>query len=331
VDWWPVALVVLLALGFAYTNGFHDAANAVATSISTRALTARVALLLAAVMNLAGGFAGVRVVRTIGSDIVSVPSGATGLALCAGALVGAIGWNLLTWWRGMPSSSSHALIGGLGGAAIAAGATVQWAGIRDQVLIPMVVSPVLGLAGGFVLMLLILWAFRRATPGPTGRGFRYAQTVSAAAMAFGHGMQDAAKTAGVVVLALVASGYRDAADQSIPWVVIGASSLVLALGTYAGGWRIMRTLGRRIIPLEPPQGFAAETSAAVVLYAASATGAPVSTTHAITAAIMGTGAVRGPKTVRWTTVQQILIAWLLTFPGAGLAAALVYGMLSPLT
>ncbi len=331
MDWWPVALVVVLALGFAYTNGFHDASNAVATSISTRALTARVALLLAAVMNLAGGFAGVRVARTIGSDIVTVPAGATGLALCAGALAGAIGWNLLTWWQGMPSSSSQALIGGLCGAALAAGATVQWAGILDQVLIPMLASPLLGLAGGFLLMVLILWVFRRTRPGPTTRGFRYAQTVSAAAVAFGHGMQDAAKTAGVMVLALVAGGYRDAGDQSIPWWVIGTSSLVLALGTYAGGWRIMRTLGRRIIPLEPPQGFAAETSAAVVLYAASATGAPVSTTHAITAAIMGAGSVRTLKGVRWTTVRQILVVWLLTFPGAGLSAALLYGLLAPLT
>jgi PiT family inorganic phosphate transporter len=331
VDWWPVALVVALALGFTYTNGFHDASNAVATSVSTRALTPRIALALAAVMNLLGGFVGVRVVRTIGSDIVTVPSGATGLALCAGALVGAIGWNLLTWWRGMPSSSSHALIGGLCGAAIAAGATVQWANIRDSVLVPMVVSPVVGLAGGFLLMTAILWLFRRAAPGPTTRGFRYAQTVSAAAMAFGHGMQDAAKTAGVVVLALVAGGYHAPGDTSVPWWVLASSAFVLALGTYAGGWRIMRTLGRRIIHLEAPQGFAAETAAASVLYAATATGAPISTTHAITSAIMGAGATRSAKAVRWGVVRSIVVAWVLTFPGAGLAAALVYAVLAPLT
>ena len=331
MEWWPVALVVVLALGFTYTNGFHDAANAVATSISTRALTPRIALVLAAVMNLAGGFAGVRVAETIGSDIVTVPSGATGLAICAGALVGAIAWNLLTWWRGLPSSSSHALIGGLGGAALAAGATVQWASIRDSVLVPMVLSPVVGLVGGYLFMVVMLWAFRRARPGPTARGFRYAQTVSAAAMAFGHGMQDAAKTAGVVALALVASGHRSASDTSIPFWVIASSSLVLALGTYAGGWRIMRTLGRRIIHVDPTQGFAAETVAASVLYTASATGAPISTTHAITSAIMGVGAVRTPKAVRWAVVRDILIAWLLTFPGAGLLAALVYAVLAPLT
>ncbi len=331
MEWWPVVLVVLLALAFTYTNGFHDASNAVATSISTRALTPRIALVLAAVMNLVGGFAGVRVAETIGSDIVTVPSGATGLAICAGALVGAIAWNLLTWWRGLPSSSSHALIGGLGGAALAAGATVQWASIRDSVLVPMVLSPVVGLVGGYLLMVAILWAFRRARPGPTARGFRYAQTVSAAAMAFGHGMQDAAKTAGVVALALVASGHRSASDTSIPFWVIASSSIVLALGTYAGGWRIMRTLGRRIIHVDPPQGFAAETVSAAVLYTASATGAPISTTHAITSAIMGVGAVRTPKAVRWAVVRDILVAWLLTFPGAGVLAAAAYALLAPLT
>ena len=331
MEWWPVVLVVVLALAFTYTNGFHDASNAVATSISTRALTPRIALVLAAVMNLVGGFAGVRVAETIGSDIVTVPSGATGLAICTGALVGAIAWNLLTWWRGLPSSSSHALIGGLGGAALAAGATVQWASIRDSVLVPMVLSPVVGLVGAYLLMVAILWAFRRARPGPTARGFRYAQTVSAAAMAFGHGMQDAAKTAGVVALALVASGHRSASDTSIPFWVIASSSIVLALGTYAGGWRIMRTLGRRIIHVDPPQGFAAETVSAAVLYTASATGAPISTTHAITSAIMGVGAVCTPKAVRWAVVRDILVAWLLTFPGAGLLAAAVYALLAPLT
>ncbi len=326
-----MALVVVLALGFTYTNGFHDASNAVATSISTRALTPRIALGLAALMNLLGGFVGVRVARTIGSDIVTVPAGATGVAICAGALLGAIGWNLLTWWWGLPTSSSHALIGGLGGAALAAGAAVQWGSIRDLVLVPMVVSPVLGLAGGYLLMVLILWVFRRAAPGPAVRGFRYAQTVSAAAVAFGHGMQDASKTAGVVVIALVAGGHRGAADTSVPWWVIGSSSLVLALGTYAGGWRIMRTLGRRIIHLEAPQGFAAETAAASVLYAATATGSPISTTHAITSAILGAGAVRTPKAVRWVVARDIVIVWLLTFPGAGLAAAVCYAVLSPLT
>ncbi|HZB66331.1 MAG TPA: inorganic phosphate transporter [Ornithinibacter sp.] len=328
MDWLPVALVVVLAMGFTYTNGFHDAANAIATSVSTRALTPRIALALAAVMNLIGGFAGVRVAQTIGADIIEVPVGPSGVAVCAAALIGAIGWNLVTWWGGLPSSSSHALIGGLGGAALAAGATVKWASILDRVVVPMVLSPLLGLAGGFLVMTAILWGFRRSAPGPTARGFRYAQTVSAAAMAFGHGMQDAAKTAGVVALALVASGYRSREDLSIPWWVIALSAVVLSLGTYAGGWRIMRTLGRRIIDLDPPHGFAAETTAAAVLYAATATGAPISTTHAITAAITGVGATRSAKAVRWGVARQIVTAWVLTFPGAGVAAAAAYLLLS---
>ncbi len=331
MDWLPVALVVVLAMGFTYTNGFHDAANAIATSVSTRALTPRIALGLAAVMNLLGGFVGVRVAETIGGDIVSVPVGSTGILLCVGALLGATGWNLLTWWRGLPSSSTHALIGGLGGAALTAGATVKWDSILDKVAIPMLVSPVVGLVGGFAVMTLILWLFRGARPGPAARGFRYAQTVSAAAMAFGHGMQDASKTAGVVTLALVASGHRAASDGSIPWWVIALSAVVISLGTYAGGWRIMRTLGRGIIHLDPPQGFAAEATAASVLWVATMTGAPISTTHAITSAITGVGATRSARAVRWGVARTIVVAWVLTFPGAGLAAALVYLVLSPLT
>jgi PiT family inorganic phosphate transporter len=327
VDWVPVALVVALALGFTYTNGFHDAANAIATSVSTRALTPRIALALAAVMNLLGGFAGVRVAQTIGADIIEVPMGSSGVAVCAGALIGAISWNMLTWWRGMPSSSSHALIGGLGGAALAAGgagASVKWQSILDNVVVPMLLSPVVGLIGGFAVMAAILWTFRRRAPGPTSRGFRYAQTVSAAAMAFGHGMQDAAKTAGVVALTLVASGHRSPDDLSIPWWVIASSAVVLALGTYAGGWRIIRTLGSRIIDLTAPQGFAAEATAATVLYAATATGAPISTTHAISSAIVGVGATRSAKAVRWGVARSIVIAWVLTIPGAGLVAAMAY-------
>jgi PiT family inorganic phosphate transporter len=334
VDWASVALVVVLALGFTYTNGFHDAANAIATSVSTRALTPKIALGLAATMNLLGGFAGVRVAQTIGADIISVPMGGAGVAVCAAALVGAICWNMLTWWRGMPSSSSHALIGGLGGAALAAGAagaTVKWQSILDNVLVPMVLSPVLGLLGGFAVMTAILWLFRRSAPGPTARGFRYAQTVSAAAMAFGHGMQDAAKTAGVVALTLVASGHRAPGDLSIPWWAIASSAVVLALGTYAGGWRIIRTLGSRIIDLTPPQGFAAEATAATVLYVATATGAPISTTHAISSAIVGVGATRSAKSVRWGggAVDRHRLG--ADLPGAGLAAVVAYELLTLVT
>lgn len=326
----PVALVTLLAMGFNYTNGFHDAANAIATSVSTRALTPRAALAMAAVANLFGAFFGAKVAETVGKGIIDAPGGHLGLVLCAAALIGAIGWNLLTWWFGLPSSSSHALIGGLGGAGLAAGATVMWMGIFEKVIIPMLVSPIVGIFVGFLVMKLILRAFRNANPSRTKRGFRLAQTASAAAMAFGHGMQDAAKTAGVVVLALTVAGYQSGDDHSIPMWVLVMSAVVISMGTYAGGWRIMRTLGRGIIHLDPPQGFAAEVTAASILYTATALRAPISTTHAITAAIMGVGATKSLKAVRWGVAKDIVGAWIFTFPGAGLAAAICMWILMPI-
>ena len=325
MEWLPVGIVIALAMGFNYTNGFHDAANAIATSVSTRALTPRVALAMAAVANLVGAFFGTKVAKTIGSGIIDPPSGSVGLLICGAALVGAIGWNLLTWWYGLPSSSSHALIGGLGGAAVAASATVYWSGILEKVIIPMVASPIVGIILGYFVMTLILWLFRRAQPGKVSRGFRYAQTASAAAMAFGHGLQDASKTAGVVVLALTVGGYQEVGDDSIPLWVLLLSAVVISLGTYAGGWRIMRTLGRRIIHLDPPQGFASETTAAGILYVAGmGFGAPISTTHTITSAIMGVGSTKRLSAVRWGVAGNIVGAWVLTFPGAGLAAAIAF-------
>ena len=319
MDLVPIILVVTLAMGFNYTNGFHDAANAIATSISTRALTPRVALGMAAIANLFGAFFGAKVAATIGSGIIETPTGPNGLWLVAAALVGATGWNLITWWFGLPSSSSHALIGGLGGAALVAGVGVQWGVIWTKVVIPMVVSPVLGIILGYFAMTAILWIFRNSNPGRVTRGFRVAQVASAAGMAFGHGLQDAAKTAGVVVLALNISGHHS--GDSIPIWVLLLSAIVISLGTYAGGWRIMRTLGRRIIHLTPPQGFAAETTAASILYVAGlAFGAPISTTHTITSAIMGVGATKRLSAVRWSVAGSIVGAWFLTFPGAALVA-----------
>ncbi len=318
-----VVAVIALAMGFNYTNGFHDAANAIATSVSTRALTPRVALAMAAVANLFGAFFGTKVAQTIGSGIIEQPQGVNGLWLVAAALVGAIGWNLLTWWFGLPSSSSHALIGGLAGAALVAGVAVQWSVIWEKVVIPMIVSPVIGLVGGYLVMTAIFWLFRRANPGRVTRGFRLAQTASAAAMAFGHGLQDAGKTAGVVLLALNISGLHD--SNTVPIWVLLLSAVVISLGTYAGGWRIMRTLGRRIIHLTPPQGFAAETTAASILYVAGLVfGAPISTTHTITASIMGVGATKRLSAVRWGVAGNIVGAWILTFPGAGLVAVITW-------
>ena len=325
MEWLPVAIVITLAMAFNYTNGFHDSANAIATSVSTRALTPRVALVMAAVANLVGAFFGTKVAKTVGSGIIDAPSGRTGLILCAAALIGALGWNLLTWGYGLPSSSSHALIGGLGGAALAAGAVVKWEGILDKVIIPMILSPIVGVGLGYLVMTAILWLFRGAQPGKVSRGFRYAQTASAAAMAFGHGLQDAAKTAGVVVLALIVGGYHSPDSDHIPLWVLVLSAIVISFGTYAGGWRIMRTLGRRIIHLDPPQGFAAETTAASILYVAGlAFGAPISTTHTITSAIMGVGATKRLSAVRWGVAGNIVGAWILTFPGAGIVAAISY-------
>ena len=331
MDWLPVGIVIALAMAFNYTNGFHDSANAIATSVSTRALTPRVALVMAAVANLVGAFFGTKVAKTVGSGIIDAPAGHTGLILCAAALIGAIGWNLLTWWYGLPSSSSHALIGGLGGAALAAGALVKWQGILDKVIIPMILSPIVGVILGYLVMTAILWLFRGAQPGRVSRGFRYAQTASAAAMAFGHGLQDAAKTAGVVVLALTVGGYHSVDADHIPLWVLVLSAIVISLGTYAGGWRIMRTLGRRIIHLDPPQGFAAETTAASILYVAGlAFGAPISTTHTITSAIMGVGATKRLSAVRWGVAKNIAYAWVLTIPASALAAAGVYWILNPI-
>jgi len=321
-----VVAVVAIALVFDYTNGFHDAANAIATSVSTRALTPRVALLLAAVMNFVGAFLGTEVADTVGSGIIDAPQGSRGLTVVLGALVGAIVWNLITWYFGLPSSSSHALIGGLVGAALAASAGVQWAGVIDKVLIPMVLSPLIGFGGAFLLMTAILWGFRRSNPRRTQRGFRLAQIVSAAAMALGHGLQDAQKTMGVIFLALVVAG-EVSADEPIPWWVKVSAAAAISLGTYAGGWRIMRTLGRRIIALDPARGFASETVAASVLYVmAIGLHAPVSTTHTITSSVMGAGATKRLSAVRWGVARTIVVGWVVTMPAAALVAAGTYGV-----
>ncbi|MBP2705013.1 inorganic phosphate transporter [Microbispora sp. RL4-1S] len=320
--------VIVIALAFDYTNGFHDAANAIATSVSTRALTPRVALLMAAVMNFIGAHLGESVALTVGKGIIDAPGGRHGLVIVGGALIGAIVWNLITWYFGLPSSSSHALIGGLVGSAMAASAAVHWNGVIEKVVIPMVLSPVVGFTLGGIIMIAILWIFRRSNPHKASKGFRYAQTLSAAAMALGHGLQDAQKTMGVIFLALTVGGYASP-DAHIPEWVITASALAISLGTYAGGWRIMRTLGRRIIHLDPPRGFAAEAAAASVLYtAAIGFGAPISTTHTITSAIMGVGATRRLSAVRWGIAGNIITAWVLTIPAAALVAALAYFLLN---
>ena len=324
-----VLTVVVIALVFDYTNGFHDAANAIATSVSTRALTPRVALLMAAFFNLVGAFLGEGVAKTIGNGIISPEQSNAGLVIVLAGVVGAIAWNLLTWYFGLPSSSSHALIGGLLGAGLAASSIVHWGVILEKVVIPMILSPLVGFGLAYLLMVAILWRFRNSSPHKTTRGFRIAQTVSAAAMALGHGLQDAQKTMGVIVLALTIGGYHEGTDIPL-WVKV-AAAVAISAGTYAGGWRIMRTLGRRIIELDPPRGFAAETVAASVLYTtAFIFKAPVSTTHTITSAVMGVGATKRLSAVRWGIAGNIIVAWVLTIPMAALVAAVVWAALHQL-
>jgi PiT family inorganic phosphate transporter len=319
-------VVIAVALVFAYTNGFHDAANAIATSVSTRALSPRAALLVAAVMNLSGALLGTGVAETVGKGIIKPPSGTAGLAVVFAAVVGAIAWNVITWRFGLPSSSTHALIGGLVGAGLAASTTVFWSGVWSKVVVPMVVSPIVGGILGFLIMVAILWLFRRSLPGRAGRGFRVAQSFSAAGMALGHGLQDAQKTMGVIVLALVTTDHQTG-NAIPPWVIVVCAA-VMGLGTYFGGWRIIRTLGRRVIELDPPKGFAAEASASAVLYiTAFVWSAPISTTHAITAAITGVGATKRLSAVRWGVAANIMAAWVLTLPAAAVVAAAAYGLI----
>jgi phosphate/sulfate permease len=316
-------VIVVVALAFDYTNGFHDAANAIAVAVSTKALTPRVALGLAAVMNLVGALISTKVAATVGGGIIDPPTGGGGLQVVFAALIGAIAWNLITWYFGLPSSSSHALIGGLVGAALAASESVKWLGIVDKVVIPMVLSPLIGFSLGYLFMLAILWSFRRANAHKAHRGFRYAQIVSSATMAFGHGTQDAQKTMGIITLALVTSGQLNHFDVPL-WVIL-ASAMAISAGTYAGGFRIMRTLGRRIIQLTPAGGFSAQTVASGVLIAtATVFAVPVSTTHITTASIMGVGATRRVSAVRWGVAGNIVIAWVVTLPAAGAVAAVAY-------
>lgn len=323
MEFFFLIVIIVVALAFDYTNGFHDAANAIATAVGTRALKPRTALAMAALLNLVGALVAEGVAETIAKGIVTTPSGSAGLWIVFAALTGAISWNLITWWFGLPSSSTHALIGGLVGAGLTASVSVHWSDVVEKVVLPMVYSPLLGLAGGYGLMILIMWIFRRRNAHRVHRGFRKAQILSAASLALGHGMQDAQKTMGIIVLALIATGHHT--GFGIPlWVKVAAAGAI-SLGTWAGGWRIMRTLGRRVIHLDPPRGFAAEATASTVLWTTALwVHAPVSTTHVMTSSIMGAGATRRRSAVRWGVAGNIVVAWVLTFPAAGLIASAVY-------
>jgi phosphate/sulfate permease len=325
-----LALFVVVALLFDFTNGFHDAANAIAVSITTRALKPLTALVMAAALNVVGALISTKVAATVGKGIISAPAGSHGLGVVFAALIGAIAWNLLTWRLALPSSSTHALIGGLVGAALASSTSVEWHGIVTKVLIPMIASPAIGLGLGYLLMLAILWIFRKATPRAVNRGFGKLQPISSAAVAFSHGTQDAQKTMGVITLALVATQHLS--SFSVPLWVILAAAASMGLGTLAGGWRIVRTLGSRITELDPPRGFAAQTAtSAVLLTSAYLYAMPVSSTHVMTSSVMGVGATRRATAVRWGVGRQIATAWVCTIPGAGVSAWAVYQLVRVVT
>jgi PiT family inorganic phosphate transporter len=311
--------VVVAALVFDFTNGFHDAANAVATSISTRAVPPNVALLGAAVLNVLGALVSTHVAATLAKGIVE--PGAVTAPVMFGGLVGAIAWNLLTWWWALPSSSSHCLIGGIVGAVLVSAGPeqVQWEGIFRKVLVPTVAAPLAGFAMGVALMFGLIWLFRNAHPGPLMRRFRLAQLVSASFMAFSHGSNDAQKTMGVITLALFAGGAIPSLDVPL-WVKL-ASAVTIGLGTYSGGKRIIRTLGMRLVKLTPVHGFAAETSASAVLLSTAYLGFPISTTHVITTSIMGVGATERASAVKWGLSRDIFLAWIVTLPASAAIGA----------
>lgn len=317
--------VVITALIFEYINGFHDSANAIATVVSTKVLSARAAILYAGVLNIFGAFMGTHVASTIGKGIVATDSVTQGVILCA--LLSAIIWNLITWYYGIPSSSSHALIGGLIGAAISKAGyhVVLFDGVTNKVLIPMITSPLLGFAIGFLCMVTILWVCSKANPNTVNKYFKKLQLVSAGIMALSHGSNDAQKTMGIITLALVS--YHTLPTFEVPyWVILGCA-VTMGLGTMAGGWRIIRTMGSKMIKLKPVHGFAAETSAAAVILTASHFGIPVSTTHIISTSIMGVGSTRGVHALKWGIVGNIVMAWVLTIPVCMVIAAILYRIL----
>ena len=322
-----LVIVVGTALAFDFTNGFHDTANVVATSISTRAMAPRVAVGYAAILNFAGAFISQAVAATVAKDVVDLPVQPDALLIVFGGLVGAIAWNLITWYFGLPSSSSHALIGGVVGAAIAAEGTgaVIGEGLVGKVVIPALLAPTLAFLVAGVAILVVYRIVGALRPGPVTRGFHLGQVLSGGLLALAHGTNDAQKTMGVITLALVANGTISGEDFHVPsWVVISAATAI-ALGTYAGGWRIIRTMGSRIHKMDSAQGFAAQGGGAAVILASSHVGFPLSTTHTISGAVIGAGAAKRVSAVRWGVAGNIVAAWIITLPAAAGIGALTYG------
>jgi inorganic phosphate transporter, PiT family len=314
-----VVIVVATALVFDFTNGFHDTANVVATSISTRAMPPKVAVGYAAVLNFVGAFISLEVAATVANDVVSVEANSVGLLAVFAGLVGAIAWNLITWYFGLPSSSSHALIGGMVGAVfVAEGADSVFFvnGLIGKVIVPGIVAPILAFVVGGLAIVFIYGIIGRMRPGPVSGGFRLGQVISGGLLALAHGTNDAQKTMGVITLALVANGTISEANFHVPdWVVV-TSATAISLGTYVGGWRIIKTMGSRIHKMDAAQGFAAQGAGATVIMAASHVGFPLSTTQTISGAVIGSGAAKRVSAVRWGVAGNIVLAWVLTLPAA---------------
>jgi PiT family inorganic phosphate transporter len=322
-----LCLVILAALLFDYINGFHDTANAIATCISTRALSVKSAIMMAAVLNFAGAMISTKVAGTIGKGIVD-SSNVTQMVVLAG-VTGAIIWNLITWYYGLPSSSSHAIIGGIMGSVFAhAGlSALKWAGLK-KIILALLISPVLGTLVGFIFMLILYRVFRNYAPSGLNKNFRRMQVASAALMAFSHGTADAQKSMGVITMALLSYGYVK--TFTVPWEVMVACATAMALGTAAGGWRIIKTVGRDFVKLQPVHGFCVETASAGVILGASAFGMPTSTTHVITSTILGVGLSKRLTAVNWKVAQRIVVAWVLTIPASAVMAYLTYQVLNPI-
>jgi PiT family inorganic phosphate transporter len=320
-------LVIAAALIFDYVNGFHDTANAIATCVSTRAISVKGAIFMAAFLNFAGAMVSTKVAGTIGKGIVDKDN-VTQLVVLAGVL-GAIVWDIITWYYGMPSSSSHAIIGGLVGAVLAhAGMNaLHWAGLK-KIVLALIISPIIGTIIGFIFMLIIMQLFRNKSPGPLNKGFRRLQVGSAAFMAFSHGTADAQKSMGVITMALLSYGMIPSFE--VPTWVKLACAISMGLGTAAGGWRIIKTIGSDFVKLQPVHGFCVETASAGVILGASSMGMPVSTTHVITSAILGVGLSKRMSAVNWNVAKRILIAWVLTIPASALVAYAVYQILLPI-
>jgi len=316
-----LAVVVAVAILFDFTNGAHDSANAIATIVSTKVLSPRTAVLMAAVLNLVGAFIGIKVAATIGSGIVHAEMVKGCQALTLAALMGAIFWNLFTWYLGLPSSSSHALIGGLIGAALAyrGVAALNVLSIVEKILLPLVFSPLAGFLAGYLMMLSLSWVFRNSHPARVNKAFRKLQIVSSMFMATSHGTNDAQKTMGIITLALFTGHFIP--DMTVPdWVKV-ACALAMAFGTALGGWKIVKTMGHKIFKLEAVHGFSAETAAAGIIFVASGVGAPISTTHTISTSILGVGASKRLSAVRWGIAGNMVTAWVLTIPAAAVVAA----------